>query len=538
MANISYNQKGGTIRFDATDFLSGLSPQYSASVGAGTANYFNGKLMAASAFNPYRALGYAAPGCQPTDVTNVASVTGMIRNFTLGSESSVDYAYGVENDALLQRLVISTKTLSSGGGWPHTTAGTGTITGNDIITYNCNIGGTSRACVFYSFNDSGAAWNVGNFNTSSGAFDDDWMSTIPAGALSPSGNNKPHPFIVGADDILYMGDGNILSALDGATGANGTFTATALTLPAGYVISSFAKLPDYLVIFAYYSSSGPAVAPPVTTSSFATAFLWNYLDLDPTYVIPLQDNVVTAGFEFGGTVGCFTQGAKPVQEGENRFCTIQIMNGLNFETKELFIGNPPIHGGVEVVDDSVQWNTDGVVHCWGTPMLDTPAGLNKLSAGTGTTSGALRTFGGLLGFQVMSSGSGTSGGAQSFALGTYSTGNLQTGSAAPNLPIGTVARVKRVAIQYGKTSSGGRALALSLYKEGGTEIPVVSALTAITTTNINTFVDRRVDGTEFGPFSELSLALTWSTGSGSADSPVVRAVEVDFEAVSITGNTP
>src|SRR3990167_5241781 len=338
MPKISQNSTGGVIRFDANDFLSNLYPQYQTSVNAAP-GYISNQILVETAFNPFRYLGYAAPGFNPTDLTTVSVMTGLGRNVTVASESSTDYAYVICDNERINRIDIVKKTFSNAGSWPHTITGAGAITGNDVITYNENIGSTSTPCVLYSYNDAGGAWNIGLFNTSSGAFDADWFTTIPATPITPAGKTKPHPMVIGSDDILYVGDGNKLHALDGATGANGTVEDTVLLLPYGYIITSFAKTPDYLVVFAYYSPSTVTVNPNTDTSAKAIAVFWNYLDQDPTYVVPLNDSAVTAGFEYQGSIGCFTQGAKPVQEGENRYSKLKLFNGSTFDTIQQFIGN-------------------------------------------------------------------------------------------------------------------------------------------------------------------------------------------------------
>lgn len=533
MPTINTTKTGGVISFGPQDWLSGLYPQYQSTINA-TPGFISNQLLVASAFHPYRNLGYAAPGFDATDLTNVSVVTDVLRNVCFGYEGSTEYAYTIGANDRLHRIDIINKTLSNAGSWPHSISGAGAETGNDCITYSSNVGGTAAANkivnIFYCWNDSGGSWNVGMFNTSSGVFDDDFMTTVPATPLSPSGNNKPHPMIVGPDDLLYIADGNLLHSYDGDTGNDGTFESTRLRLPAGYIITSFAKLPDYLVVFAYYSPSGNSVALNSTTSGSASAILWNYLDLDPTYVVPLGDNAVSAGFEYQGTVGCFTQGAKPVQEGENRNCTLQIWNGSAFEVVSQFIGNPPIHGGIDVVDKSIQWNTDGVVHCFGSPFIGTPEGLNKLNVSGGTSLGLLRTIGGLNGFQLISSGTTTAGGAEYFKVNTYGTsGLMQTSAATPYLAPTQIGQIKRIGVKFAKTSSVGRDLAAFLIKENATSIQFISGLQDVTSTTMTTFYDRTVSGDFFGRFQELSLALQWGAGADETDAPIVRQVDVEYE---------
>jgi hypothetical protein len=245
--------------------------------------------------------------------------------------------------------------------------------------------------------------------------------------------------------------------------------------------------------------------------------------------------VVTESFEIAGTVGCFTQGARPVPEGENRFCTLQILNGLNFEVQTLFIGNAPGHGSAEVVDNSIQWNSDGALHCFGTPLLGTPAGLNKLAVGGGvgntypSSTGLLRTIGGITGFQIMSSGATTTGGAQYFKNGTFGSAALmQTGTVSPEFEPTKYGHIVRVSIRFGKTASGGRALNAFLVKEDGVTEQFISGLTTVDSTNINTFFDKTTQNTYFGSFQDLGLILQWQGGTAEISAPVVRFVDVEY----------
>lgn len=537
MPTINQTKSGGVISFGAQDFLSGLYPQYQTSINA-TPGYISDQLLVARAFHPYRSLGYASPGFDATDLTNASVISGMLRNVCFGAEGGTNYAYPIGSDDKLHRIDISTKTISNGGSWPHSISGVGAETGNDCVTYNMNVAGVRTPCVMYSWNDSGGAWNVGIFNTAAGTFDDDFMTTVPATPLVASGNNKPHPMIVGADDLHYIADGNVLHSFDGATGANGTFETTRLRLPAGYIITSFAKLPDFLAVFAYYSPSGDSVAINTLSSGPAIAVLWDYLELDPTYVIPINDNAVSAAFEYKGTIGCFTQGDKPVQESENRFCTLQIWNGSSFDILANFIGNPPIHGGVDVIDNSIQWNSDGAVHCYGSPLLGAPEGLNKINESDGTTSGLLRTVGGISGFQLISSGTTTTGGAEYFKVGTYGdAGLMQTSAATPYFPPGTIGKIKRIGVKFGKTCSGGRVIDMSLIKDNGTAVQFTSALGTVTASTLTQFFDRTISGAYFGSFEELSLALQWQAGSGETSAPVPRSVDVEYEIENLVANT-
>lgn len=527
------------IRFDAKDFLAGLYAQYQTGISANP-NVINDQLAVSNNFNPYRALGYAAPGFNPTDLTTVSVMTGLGLNVTQASESAVDYAYIIGANDRVNRLVLSTKTFSNAGSWPHTIAGgAASEEGSDIITYDIGVASVRTSSVLYSWNDVGATtWNIGIFNTAADTFDDDWLTTVP---LEPDGSNyatsgatKPHPMIVGTDDVLYIADGNKLHAYDGAVGATGTFYDSVLLLPSSFVIRSFAKTSDYLVIFGYYSPTGNTIAVSANANRSA-AFFYNYVDRDPTLVAPILGGAVTCAFEYRGTVGCFMQGTKPVQNGsEDRNGTLLLWNGSIFERAEQFIGNSPAHGGVDVVGNSIQWNSDGIIHCYGAPLLDAPDGLNKLATGGGTSLGLLRTVGGTSGFQIISSGTTTSGGAQYIKVSTYAdTALIQTAAIAPPFLPGTVGKIRRATVNFSTTASGGRSIDVSFIRDNGQSCQIISSQSTVTNAGLTVQLDRTTSNGTLPTFRELSLALQWNAGSGETSAPIVRYVDVEYDSINL-----
>lgn len=524
--------KTGKIIFDQDDWLAGLNLQYTTGLTDVPAPQVGNGLSSALRMNPFRYLGYAAPGFNPTDVTTVSSATALLRNVTYGFQGSANYAYFIGSDSKFLGLNISTKTLDI----THTIAAAGAITGNDIANYTDYVG--TLANVFYSYNDAGGSWNIGRYRPETGAFDDDFMSTVPVTPLVPSGNDKPHPMIVGADDILYWGDGRTLSAYDGQTGATGTVSEGVLTLPKGYVITSMARASisaDYLVIFAYYQPRGNTVAPNLSSSGPAKAFFWDYLSRDATYIRDLNDSVVTAAFEWKGTVGCFTQGQNLVNDGADRNSRLKIWNGSEFETATSFIGNAPIHGGVDVVGESIQWNSGGTIFCYGSPLEGLEVGLNQLGTGTGSSSGVLRSIGGVGGYQVISSGATTSGGLQYMKVGTFAaSSSVSTVVVAPEFSRGKMGKIKAVRIDFAKTSvSTGLPISAYLITEGSASSQILSALTTVTSTNITYWYQETISGTPLPKFLEVRVVFQWAGGSTDTDAPVVRRVVIEYQEDNI-----
>ncbi len=107
-------------------------------------------------------------------------------------------------------------------------------TGEDVCSY--------LGFVFYSYNHSGSAGDVGKCTPFS-TFDDDYMSTVPSGAGALT--SAPHQMKVGGNNVMYIANGRYVASFDGTT-----FIAQALDLPTGYVISSIAWMSDRLWIAA------------------------------------------------------------------------------------------------------------------------------------------------------------------------------------------------------------------------------------------------------------------------------------------------
>jgi hypothetical protein len=537
--SLANNQKA--IIWDYNDWMSTLNKQYSASATITPIPMAGDGFSSATRYNPFRFAGYAAPGFDATDVTNVSSVTETCRNLALSAESSTSYGYLITDGAKLQRLVVSSKTISNTGSWPHTITGVGAITGSDVIAYTANVGGTAVPCIFYSWNDSGGTWNVGRFITSTGAFDDDFMSTVPATPLVPAGNNKPHAMWVGANDILYIWDGNLLHAYDGATGVDGTFSSTVLRIPQGYIGTSFATYDNgspYLICFAYYSPVGNTVTPNIQVGGKATAYFYDYLSLDPTRVVTLDDRIVTCGFSWKGTMGCFTEGNNIVNDGTSRISRLKIFNGAEFETAVMFIGDSPIHGGADLLGDSIQWNSEGILHSFGSPFEGMETTFQKLGKGTGTTSGVLRTIGGgTTGFQVISSGATTSGGLQYMAKDTFAENAILT--APPYLPTfnkGMVGKLRSIRVEYGKTAANGRGLNLYMVYQNGAIATIINDLvTTITASTLTAEYYFDTAGSPLPIFTEIRPLIEWTGGSANTSAAIFKRIVATYEEVNLIG---
>jgi hypothetical protein len=545
MPSINQNKGGGRITWGKEDWLSGLHPNYSASAGDTPVPRGNGQLTYARAMNPYRAFGYAAPGFNPTDVSNVSVVTSSaIRKIVIAYESGY-FGYGINSSTSLFQIDTATGDLTNAGSWPHTiTSVSGAVEGNDICAYSARVAGTRKNRIFYSFNNNGAAaanplWNVGMYDLN-GTFDDDFMTTAPGTPLvaTSAGSTPtftyPHPLIVGDDDVLYIGDNNKVHAYDGAdtSDPDGKFFDSVLVLPETFRITGFARYQQRLAIFGYKELNTNASA---NASSFyateAKVYFWDYLANDPYDSVNLNDNYVNAPFEYKGSIGCFTQGRKPVPLS-NQFASLKLFNGDEFDNVAMFDSNIPVNGGVSIVGDTIMFNAQGSIYQFGSPYPGFPDGLNKVTEGSGTSSGALTTLATTL--QVASTGVTTTGGLQK--IGTnYNTGSMAAAVAEPQFQMNSRARADAATITFAKTSTGGRDVSVLFVGNDLATTTVVQNVSTINSANIRLRYEFATGAQDMFAFSTLKPIATWGSGSGTGDAPIIDMIELEYTEIPLEG---
>lgn len=505
----------GMIRWDGDDWLQGLVPQWSSSsslyrktVGVKGLSYMRG-------IDVHRQPGYLMPGSYGTDMTTVSVVDGILRDASVNS--SVAYPIG---GAKLHKLDLTNDTFTNAGAWPHTITPHGHSGASGQGTAIYYVGAVKY--LFYSWNDA-TDGDVGRYDLSA-TFDDDYMSTVAASGAALT-LAVPHPMVVGTDDLLYIANGNKLAGFDGQTGANGTFYAAKLTLPKDYVITSFAKLGDALVIYAY-KGAGDAGSSSYYRSE-TTAFFWDYLSEDPYKSEPLQGNYVNGGFSYQGTVGCFVQG-RSAYTYSNKYSSLLLFDGSKFQTVATFTDNIPYHGGVEVADEVIYWNSAGVIYQYGSPHPGFKKVLGRLTEVIGgtTTGGLLRNFGGAA--LYASAGTSTDGGLQKLNENYYFQSLFATPIVSPGFSRDYQGKVERVKIYWGSAASLGYSFTLQLNTGRGTLTSVVSNLATVT--DLVTTYDSAASNASFPFFETIGLQGNWSSASGvnTAVPPYPEAIEVYF----------
>lgn len=511
------------IIFDSTDWLAGLHPQ-SNTTAVYNQKLFNG-LAGETAFDPYRLLGYASAGYGPATPTGQSSLTDLVRGGVVSSDGLS--AICISNVRIHKVNVLNGNVTTSGGVFPHAispTAGTsGSVVGRDIVKYY--VGSTQYA--FYSYGTS-AEWDVGRYDLSS-TFVDTYMSVTAASPLgSPyvsGGKSAPHPMVVGDDDTLIIGDRNFVHGFDGQIGANGTFVAARLTLPRGYVVTCFSKLPDSLVVYAYRETSGVAGA-----LGEVTAFFWDYISLDPFKKIKIIANTVTEAFEYKSTVGCFVTaiGDHNLSKGTN----LLLYDGSRFVQVASTSLSAPSRQGVQVIGDMIYANCGGTVFSYGTPNAQIPNATHRMMLGTGTTSGMLRSF--FSDVFLMSTDSTSAGKLEAFTPGVYSTGSFITNHADLIESQGNLGNPIAVRVEFAGAVTGGRGFTLTLQDRSSASVGIVmSALETVTTGDlVHHFTSPTTGG--WKQFDSLKLKGEWVAGSGSSSAPSISRVIVYFKPISVT----
>lgn len=453
--NITTSQTGAVMTFDSQDWIAGLAPngKFSSSVvspamGAGAIRIQN--------INSFTNYGVLQPGKTGTDVTNFATLLGVVVS---GVVQGSTYAYLLDGGGRISQFNYTNQTITAAGTITHTITGT-TPVGQDIVMYKHNVGGTPTFSMFYSYYNT-ANWDVGTMNaTTPTTYDDNYMSTVPADfadmateSTDSTQDTSPHCLEVGTDDVLYMGSGRYIHAYDGATGAEGTFIAKVLSLPLGFTIIALKKFQDKMLIAGNYN-----VDTSNSIGGEALLYVWNYIDLDITQAIPLEDPAVVSLFLWQGRPHVITVG-EVEGRGINK---LKILNGNEVDLIESFDLKSPINRGIDASSSVLYINCGGRIVQIGDPFLGGTSVHEITFCVTSSFSGWVKNFGvdpstttpyGLM----SSSGSAFSGGTNSFCQTNLPTsrwssaGQYITPYYEIPLPVGKRARLMNVIVEHFRT---------------------------------------------------------------------------------------
>lgn len=277
------------------NFLGGLSLQDKNT----PANQYNEGIEV----DPHRDLGYLKPGFLTSVVTKSDDAVPIITEGIVDCavDPGTDDAYFMGNTRLFHMTNVSTETFNANfdGASHYYKAVTNMTEGQKLVLYNI---GANRK-LFYFFNKA-AAGECGIYDLSS-AFDDVFMSTLPAGAVALQ--NAPHD-VIEWNGILYIANGRYLASFDGQTGANGTLNPTLLDLGVGWEITKVFFTNNFIGICAWKKNT--------SGNTYRTECKVFFYDGSSTstgipaysYAIPVENNKIDNAINNNGLVVLLTSG--------------------------------------------------------------------------------------------------------------------------------------------------------------------------------------------------------------------------------------
>jgi len=288
-------------------------------------------------------------------------VTTLIKGI-VDSTIASNTTYGVGGTELYK---FSNTTVTSDGTWPHTidkAAVTGE-TGEDVAYY--------KGALYYSYNHSGSAGDIGKFDLSS-TFDDDWGSTTPTGAAALE--DALHPFANGGNDILYFGNGRYVGDYDGTT-----FDPQALDLPEDASVYDIKWFNDKLWILANRPDLSIGSVNKVTGS----IYVWDGVSSSWELEIPLIGGG-GALHVYNGTMFVFYDNSSlaPYGAGESH---IGYINGSSIVDLGSVNGALPYYYQVTSYKGFILWIPGNeFVYAWGSGGVGLPNRIFQYSEGSGS----------------------------------------------------------------------------------------------------------------------------------------------------------
>lgn len=323
------------ITFGPNEIKNGWGTDFTASNSVGL-ELPQGKYSKSQYVSLYRLgrMGQIAPGETFTSLTDSGSnVTGLPIN---GTVDSAGEAYVILDNARVVQFGTSDEVIDTNNSTAH--GGHSSLSGEDIISYKTG----STEYVLYSFNDATDA-DVGR-KTVGGAYDDDYLSTVPTNVTSGGSptiltTGVPHQMKIGPDGNVYITNGQYIARLNIST-ANGTIDYTALNLGDGFVATGLEIESGYLVIIGYKAFTTGFIG---TSRSEARVWFWDTTSTFYQNVYDIKDNYASAIFNGENGLYAFTS-------GRNNTTKIKVFNGNRFvtifESHTTTIGNAPRQGSV------------------------------------------------------------------------------------------------------------------------------------------------------------------------------------------------
>lgn len=301
------------------------------------------------------------PGLASLTAGTEAGAVSTLMNSILDEAVASAETYAVGGAKLYK---LTDTAVTNAGSWPHT-IDKATVTGEDgedVVAYQGNL--------YYSYNHSGTAGDIGKFDLSS-TFDDDWGSTTPSGAAALQGD-VPHQMIVAGNDVMYIANGRYVASWDGTT-----LIPQALDLPTGTVVQSIAWNGDRLWIVAN--------RPNLATSNKNTASIYVWDGTTNSWEAEIRLMGTAGGCHVkNGVLFVFYQDVTST----GGYKLAYVSNGSVVDIAN-YSGSLPEYGQITDYKDFIIWVSSGLIFAYGAGDKDLPVRLFQLADGGYSTVGAL-----------------------------------------------------------------------------------------------------------------------------------------------------
>lgn len=313
--------------------------------------------MAQGIYSPLRRYGYMAPVAN--EFVTVTAASGTFDNIRCGIYDSItsDYYLGDQLGAIWQGDDATDLTLAKIGPLPGTSPQVA-----DFEIYQVN--GARKLFYLYT-NNTGTHCGIADIPFASS--DDDWLATVPVGALSIT--TTGNPFLVPSDNgYMYLVATNAVHKIDGTTagGAGGTVTANVLLFPPDFnIIDGFDwKGNIWLAVVSNTSLTGAA-----NSAAYSERVVGVYVWDRQSTQIRMQDFIPMTGVKEIRSLFVSPSGrVRAIVVSSERYVQLREYNGTTFEMIEEMglAAYPQFRESVAHVGGLTIWlGTDGYFYGYG-----------------------------------------------------------------------------------------------------------------------------------------------------------------------------
>lgn len=390
---------------------------------------------------------------------------------------------------------IGSSTVTNDGNYPHT-IDKGAVTGEDgkSVIYDNDF-------VYYLYNHSGSAGDIGRLTVSTNTFDDDWGSTVPTGAGTLQ--NAEHPAILAGDGNIYFGNGRYVGYYDRSSN---TISVDELDLPIDTDVVSLVWEKDFLFV--------GTNSPNLSGSNTQKGVIYTWAGAG---VVSFQEPIIEVPGKLGamivknGIIFVFYQDLSSTGGYK-----LGYISGDTIQEVASFTGSLPTFGQVCHYKGLIAFIANTLIHVWGATDKNIPIALSQLADGGYATVGALANP---FGTPMVAS---TDGGSN------YRLAQLNGYETACNwktlmFDVATSV-VEKIKVHFESTASGARVDLTLRYNRGD------SSLTLGTITHTNESGKYHKTFTPQQECEDFRLEFDWSSGSAT-NQLSIRKIEIDGHLV-------